>query len=431
MFRRNSFINIPFNKVDVKAAAIVAWVTALIVIAVVVSCQRRVMIEPTPAMNEPSAGWIRVLLFDNIKKCRLQSAAGFYAAGNKADIKADFGEKTGKVNIEIQHDNITISDIQFGQEVSLKSDAPFAFEINGKWYRGNLRMYINDKKGITVINSLPMEAYLYGVIAAEMPAYWQTEALKAQVISSRTYAAFIKKSFGKNRKYDVKKTQANQVYKGVAAENARIRKIVDSTAHEMLFTRINGKYSIFPTYFSSVCGGHTEKSSEVFGDKYRPLSGVKCDFCKKNARTGLYNWKAVSYPVSHVHQNLMQKYPNLERIGKINNIEIRKQRIYGDFSRVTSVKLLGDNDKTAVIRGEDLRLSIDPTGRKIKSAAFKLALKDGFFIFSSGRGFGHGVGLCQYGAQQMAREGFNAKQILQHYYPGAEIKKVTKNVQSF
>jgi stage II sporulation protein D len=377
-------------------------------------------------MNDPSAGWIRVLLFDNIKKCRLQSAAGFHAAGNKADIKADFAKKAGKVDVEIKNNNITIADIQFGKSANLNSNAPYAFEINGKWFRGNLKLYINENKTITIINSLPMEAYLYGVIAAEMPAYWQTEALKAQTIASRTYAAFIKKRFGKNRTYDVKKTQANQVYKGVAAENARIRKVVDITAHKMLFTTVDGKYSIFPAYFSSVCGGHTEKSSEVFGDKYEPLSGTNCPFCEKNARAGLYNWKTVSFPVKQVRNKLLQKYPNLRQIGKITDIKPRRQSRYNDFSRITSVKITGENDKTAVIRGEDLRLSIDPTGRKIKSAAFNLDLKNGAFVFSSGRGFGHGVGLCQYGAQQMARQGFNAKQILRHYYPGAEIMKVSQ-----
>jgi SpoIID/LytB domain protein len=97
---------------------------------------------------------------------------------------------------------------------------------------------------------------------------------------------------------------------------------------------------------------------------------------------------------------------------------------YDAFSRVTSVRLVGSTGQTDIVRGEDLRLAIDRTGSRIRSAAFKIVDRGDKWAFVSGRGYGHAVGMCQCGAQGMARQGNSARQILSYYYTGARIKRL-------
>ena len=101
-----------------------------------------------------------------------------------------------------------------------------------------------------------------------------------------------------------------------------------------------------------------------------------------------------------------------------------RQSDYKEFSRYTLIKLVGSTGKSDVLRAEDLRLAIDPTGLKIKSATFQIVDTGSKWKFLSGRGFGHCVGMCQYGTQEMARRGKTTRQILSHYYPTSKIVSV-------
>ena len=96
---------------------------------------------------------------------------------------------------------------------------------------------------------------------------------------------------------------------------------------------------------------------------------------------------------------------------------------HGRLRRITRVKIIGKNGKSDWLRGEDFRLSLDPSGRKLKSSLCTMTKDGPKFLFSKGHGFGHGVGLCQCGAQGMARNGADYRKILQYYYPGS--KQVT------
>ncbi len=300
-------------------------------------------------------------------------------------------------------------------------EEPFAINDNQQ-YRGSLEIIVNpDGKTMMVINRVALEKYIAGVVASEMPSYWELEALKAQAIAARTYVMFIKNKFGKNRPWDVKATQANQVYKGLRAETMRTNEAVEATSGMVLCTPETGE--VFPTYYSAVCAGHTENSENVFGDSYDTLTGVDCPWCRFNTRPSLFYWPDVIFDKQTVNKNILAKYPSLNELGTIEKIESAKESVYaGGLSRIISVKLIGSTDKTAYLRGEDLRLAIDPTGSKIQSTSCTIiSLKDEF-MFIAGKGFGHGVGMCQYGAREMARQNKTAKEILDFYYPGNRIK---------
>jgi stage II sporulation protein D len=257
-----------------------------------------------------------------------------------------------------------------------------------------------------------------------MPSYWEGEALKAQSVAARTYCLFIKHKFGRGRKWDVRRSQANQVYRGIGAESPMVWDAVNATSGDVLSCELEEGERVFPTYYSSTCGGHTENSKNVFGDSYPPLRGVRCPWCQGVTRKSFFSWSEVKFDATAAGRRIADRYPRFQRLGAIVNIEAHTVSDYGDFSRVASVMLTGRNGRQKTLRAEDLRLTVDPSGRKIKSNAYKVEKKKGYYVFSSGRGFGHSVGMCQYGAEGMARKGKDYREILGFYYPGSKIRSL-------
>ena len=372
--------------------------------------------------------WVRVLLLDNVEACTLKIESSFSITDDpnlQTQLPtARFDQIDAPISIQLINGEITIGGRAFmNDEVIIFPDEPYIFKLNGDGYRGKLKLIINPDGGsFDAINLVPPDAYLAGVVGAEMPRYWEPEALKAQAIAARTYCFYIKKRFGGNRKWDIKKTAAHQVYRGVNAESTQIWNIVNQTKAQVLVCKqTDGTEDIFPTYYSSVCGGHTENSKNVFGDSFEPLISVPCPYCKNVAKPKFFFWPMIQFDNAYVVTRLLLRYPNLKQLGEITNISPAAQSDYAEFSRLTKIKLSGSNGKSDFLRAEDFRLAIDPTGRKLRSAICQIAKRGDKWEFSSGRGWGHGVGMCQCGAQGMARQGKNAKQILSYYYPGSKI----------
>jgi stage II sporulation protein D len=227
----------------------------------------------------------------------------------------------------------------------------------------------------------------------------------------------------------VRNTEAHQVYLGVKAESRQVWDVVNKTYGEVLVCKDSaGNEDIFPAYYSSVCGGYTENSKHVFGDSFETLVSVACPYCKDVARSHFFFWPMVQFEKGYVTNKLQQRYPKLKQLGKIIKIKGSKQSDYPGndekYSRLTQVKLLGSRGKSDFLRAEDFRLSVDPSGRKIKSTIFQIVDLGDKWAFLSGRGFGHGVGMCQSGAQGMARKDIMAKEILGFYYRGSRIKGI-------
>ena len=369
--------------------------------------------------------WVRVLLLENVRACTLKTASPFSIINPQTQTRQAYFDNGGvPASINISAGKITIAGQSFtSNEVTILPEHPYIFSVNGDDYRGKLKLQINpDDNSFNAINLVPLEPYLAGVVGAEMPDYWEPAALKAQAIAARTYCLYIKRKFGNNRTWDVKKTQANQVYLGVAAESAQIWNVVNRTYGQVLVCRHpDGTEGIFPTYYSSVCGGHTENSKHVFGDSFGPLVGVACPYCKDVAKPTFFFWPMTQFDKDNVTTRLLQRYPKLKQLAKITNIIPAGQSNYGKFSRLTSVKLTGSTGKSGFLRAEDFRLSIDPTGRKLRSTICQIVNMGDKWAFLSGRGYGHGVGMCQCGAEAMARQGKSARQILFYYYPGSRI----------
>ena len=384
---------------------------------------------PTVQMGIESRFWVRVLLLDDVRSCTLKSVSQLSVSEDRilpqrqtAKIRLD--PVNVALNIELINGRITIAGQTFtSKELVIFPDDPYIFNLNGNDYRGNLRLIANPGgNSFDAINLVPPEPYLAGVVGAEMPDYWEAEALKVQAIAARTYCFYIKRRFGVNRTWDVKQTAANQVYRGIRAESGRVWKAVNRTKGQVLTCKhTDGTEDIFPSYYSSTCGGHTENSRNVFGDSFEPLIGVPCPYCENVAKPKIFFWPMIRFDKAEVADKLFRKYPTLKKLGNITSIRPAGLSDYGNISRLTKIEVVGSNGKSDFLRAEDFRLTVDPTGRKLKSSICQIVNWDNYWAFLSGRGWGHGVGMCQYGAEGMAREGKNARQILSYYYPSSKI----------
>jgi stage II sporulation protein D len=372
--------------------------------------------------------WIRVLLLGNTGACTLKVESSFVVLDAQTQAaEAHFNQSDALADITISGGRIAVSGRVFtSTQIIIFPDEPHIFNLNGDDYRGKLELILNpDGNSFDAINLVPLEPYLAGVISAEMPNYWEPEALKAQAIAARTYCLYIKKHFGDERNWDVTKTQANQRYLGVTAESAQIWDAVNRTHGQILVCKqTDGTEELFPAYYSSSCGGHTENSKNVFGDFFEPLVGVPCPYCEDVAKSDFFFWPTVWFDKTSITDRLLKRYPKLAELGEITDINSVEQSNYGGFSRLIRIELIGSGGKRDFLRAEDFRLAIDPSGQEIKSAICQIVDTGNKWAFVSGRGFGHGVGMCQCGAEGMAREGRTTRQILSYYYPGSSIIRV-------
>ncbi|MFC1677011.1 SpoIID/LytB domain-containing protein [Planctomycetota bacterium] len=419
------------SKRKIKDPGISKMLTGILLCIAIVSlsgCLKKHPPEPTQYMDSKPEYWVNVLLLDDVNGSKLDMPCGFYLTSNKKQVTRVYFEKPAKpISVTLSDGRIDFAGwLSDANDLIVLPQSPYIFNLNGDDYRGKLKFVLNpDANSFDVVNIVPVESYLAGVVGAEMPSYWEPSALGAQAIASRTYCLYTKKRFGSKRHFDVRKTQAHQVYLGLKAESTQIHRAVNSTAGQVLICEQPNGSDIFPTYFGSTCGGHTEDSTNVFGgDSFAPLVGVPCGYCETIAKPALFKWKKVSYDKAVVSSRLRQRYPLLKKIGRIQEIIPIRQSDYNDFTRLTMIKLVDAKGHSDVIRAEDFRLTIDRTGSKIKSAAFTIRNGGDKWIFENGRGYGHAVGMCQCGAQAMARQGKTASEILKYYYPNSEIKKI-------
>ena len=395
-------------------------------------CRGRQFTIPTVQMDIESRFWVRVLLLDDVRSCTLKSVSPVGVSKDwiipqtqTAEMRLD--KVNAPIDIRLTNGRITIAGQTFAsKEVVVCPDSPHIFNLNGDDYRGNLRLIANPNgKTFDAINLVPPEPYLAGVVGAEMPDFWEDEALKAQAIAARTYCFYIKRRFGVNRNWDVKQTEASQVYRGIKEESARIWKAVNQTKGQVLTCKhADGAEKIFPSYYSSMCGGHTENTKNVFGDSFGPLTGVPCPHCEKVAKPKYFFWPMIRFDKAEVADKLIRKYPTLKKLGNITSISPAGWSNHGKITRLIKIRIIGSNGKSDFLKAEDFRLTLDPSGRKLKSSICQIVDWDNYWAFLSGRGWGHGVGMCQYGAEGMAREGGSAEQILSYYYPASRIKSI-------
>jgi len=282
----------------------------------------------------------------------------------------------------------------------LTSDAPI--RMNGRDYPATLEI-VRYGEGLAIVNELRLEEYLVGVLRAETSDKWPLETLRAQAIVARTYAAFHRASSGA-RPYHIVASTAHQMYFGHVPASSPIWEAVRDTAGQVLLW--DGE--LFPAFYHSTSGGYTEDPRTVFAAQNMPaLKAVRDEF---------------SAAAPHFYWTLDLKLTDLSDILKRNGYDVGSVTAIEVTERTTSLRVASltvhGTRSTAKLRGNDFRKMIGY--ETVKSTLFAVALDGGVARFS-GRGYGHGVGMSQWGAKGMAEQGYKAEKILEYYYPGTTL----------
>ncbi|MFC1704242.1 SpoIID/LytB domain-containing protein [Candidatus Omnitrophota bacterium] len=289
----------------------------------------------------------------------------------------------------------------FGIKIIPRKEA--TIYVNKRRYRGEIDIIREKSKLLLVVNRLNLENYIKGVLYHEVDHKWPLDVLKAQAVAARTYAYYQTKVMQK-KDYDVTSDIYSQVYGGKTSEKLRTNVAVDKTYGE--FLTFNGK--VFPTFFHATCAGHTEDAGNLWNVDLPVLDGVTCEFCK---RAPHYKWKR-NLRLKTIQEKLNKEGYNIWLIKKIK-VQRRNQS-----GRIITLEVVDRKGKSITISGKDFRLIVGPN--VIKSNNYNVVMK-GYYVDFIGKGWGHGVGLCQWGAYFMSRKGMKYRQILNYYYPGAKV----------
>lgn len=263
--------------------------------------------------------------------------------------------------------------------------------VAGARVRGDV-VVMKGRSGLQVVNVLPLEDYLTGVLGSEMPKSFPLEALKAQAVAARTYA-LNKKLEQYGQPFHLGSSVLSQVYKGLDAEDEHTREAVEATRGLVLTWMLQP----IEAYFHSSCGGRTESGLEALGRDLPYLQAVDCP-CGALATS---------------HWTLKLGATELKALGAAKGAAVQVQgRSPTGRARRVSVG-------TRVVDAVTFRERVGYM--KLKSLSFEVSkAKDGVVL--EGKGFGHGAGLCQWGARVFAEKGWDYRRILAHYYPGTELQ---------
>ena len=269
--------------------------------------------------------------------------------------------------------------------------------VDGILYRGSLEIRATGGT-LAVVNVVDLEAYLQGVVKDEIPAGWPAETAKAMAITARTYAVYQREQ-NPTGLFHLRNTTASQVYGGARGEDARTTWAVQSTQGQIL----TFQQRPIPAFYHSCSGGATEDAADYFGPEYDTILGVKDDF-SLSCPTAL--WVERLTP-QQIEQGLARAG---YAIGRLQGIQDLLRSRTGRILRIGVQHARG----TLVLEGRRFREAVG--NEVLRSTDFEVRADPAGYTFV-GRGSGHGVGLSQWGAKEMADLAFQHLDILKFYYP--------------
>ena len=316
---------------------------------------------------------------------------GARVAGDQLMLRA--GDQDLKLWLPRQNGNGNGTSLQSGDEKA-------ALQVSGSV------QLVRRGKGVLVINQVDLEEYVKGVVPAEVNSAWHPEMLKVQAVAARTYALY-QHMLSASRDYDVAASIQDQVYRGRQGIDARVEQAVEST-RGMVVTHQGA-----PIYaaFSSTAAGITEDAVIVWSKDLPYLKGVECPF---DVDSPYYQWKA-TFKIDTLEKNLRQQGFAVGTIATLTPLA------YSRAGRVATLRILHSKGEL-ILRGEELRKAVGYT--VVPSTQFTVE-SIGYEITLSGYGAGHAVGLCQWGAKELAELGYSFSSILRYYYPGTELQNAS------
>lgn len=357
-----------------------------------------------------AAGGLRVYSGETVRE---------YRAGEELCVKPDhemFAQGTIWIEPKNETDKITISSYERGCGVPS--------------YRGKMELF-STAEGIVIVNELPVDEYLCGVVPSEMPSSYEKEALKCQAVCARSYAYCQMQSFAyPEYSAHVDDSTSYQVY-GNSGEQETTNEAVNDTRGQKVWFQ---NQVVKTYYYSTSCGKSTsvEAWGTSLGKHNQYLCGV--DVCNEEGvayekELPWYKWKAV-IPEKCL-SNLIELNTEKE-IGTLRNIKVTK---IGAGGCVLQIVAEGSEGSVTVETENKIRTALGGSGYKIEkqdgtkqdstrllpSAFFSIAKNDGSYIIEGG-GYGHGIGMSQNGANEMAKTGKTYEEILMFFYPGTKVE---------
>ncbi len=282
--------------------------------------------------------------------------------------------------------------------------------LDGNRYRGVFDVFINPLGSPVVVNEVDLEEYLRGTVPNELhpSRFPQTEALKAQAVAARTFARYHLGAFSK-RGFDMYADERSQVYTGIKGEHQMADRAIEQTSDVVVVYRNKPILAVY----SSTCGGQTESYEAVFRSNQCPYlkGGAKCS----DESSPFYSWETRTAG-SKIEASLNRN----ASFGRLKKLTTTKRGVSG---RIVEMKFEGTKGET-ILRANEIRNVLGVRSNLI--TGFKPLRDKGGHVRElqmTGRGWGHGVGLCQFGAVNLANRGRSYEDILDHYYSDIRVVK--------
>ena len=280
--------------------------------------------------------------------------------------------------------------------------------INGTNFHGSFQV-INDKDRALLINHVDLEEYVYGVLKSESWPGWPIEVNKAFAIASRSYVMAMIKQGGNKLPYHVKNTNAHQTYNGMHA-SMTLRTAVQQTRG--MFLSHNNEPAL--AMFDCCCGGIIPANIDDFDFQKAPYLArtYPCVHCK---RCKIYSWKK-EFSLPEFGKKIAHLVDGSAQTLALHDVKIGKK----DKAGLVHELLINPGDNQKKIPGKQFYAAL----KDIKSFCYNVHRKKDRLIFS-GNGYGHHLGICQWGAREMVKDGWPYTRILSFYYPGTKLVKLT------
>lgn len=348
------------------------------------------LISPTWATQ------LRVAIKKNISQIKIGSSTPALIKDGAGRVLGEMGEMNA-LTAQVNGRGVSINQFSSANLVVEPSNDGYIW-IGDRWYRGRVRLMRQGQRLIAV-NQLNIEEYLYSVVGAEAVPNWPLDALKAQAVAARTYAIYKSTTSG-NRFYDLDTTTKTQVYKGLESEYVSTHDAVDQTRGQVM--TYNSK--VILAVFHSSSGGHTENVEDVWNSPLPYLRGV-VDY---DQLSPVFQWNK-TFTTTQMSR----------LIGGIGTIRAMVPERTTPNGRIVTMKVVGTGG-TKRVNGIKLREVLG-----LRSTLFTVSENNGTFEVL-GRGYGHGLGLSQWGSEYLATQGVSYDQILTHYYQNAQLTAMEK-----
>jgi stage II sporulation protein D len=404
-------------------AAILLTAVGLLLATGTAGCHTTVAVASPAAAGTPV---VRVRVAGNTQAVELTATAPPVISGRPIGSPARLNLPNAPVRLSLNAGGWLLGDQTFPRgELTLTPATDGSLRIDGRAYRGSLRIVPRGPDRFDVVNDLDVESYLMGVLPKELPADWSLETYKAQAIVARTYAIFELKTAGPGRgHFDLFDTVASQVYGGMDAETPKSRQAVDATRGQVVTQPTDRGPRIFKAYFHSTSGGVTLGNDAAFNEP--PIEALSAQSLGEYGRaSSRHRWEPIVIGKPEMTRRVRlwgdsRGHP-VARMATVDKLEIVETNPQG---RPTRFELTDVRGRRYSLIPEEIRWALNTDRGEtatVFSGYFRPINNETNIVLADGRGWGHGVGMCQWSAEGMADAGVGYRQIVLASYPGTSI----------